>query len=86
MSQAERLKEFKKSVRNPFNVYNSLFLNLPYTEGENVGILIPFLLKQSEKGLSEGKNPTQILDAFFETYTEARSETGRIDLMFRISQ
>jgi len=86
MSQAERLKEFKKSVRNPFNVYNSLFLNLPYTEGENVGILIPFLLKQSEKGLSEGKNPTQILDAFFETYTEARSETERIDLMFRIIQ
>ncbi len=86
MSQSERLKEFDKSVRNTFNVYNSLFLNLPYTEGENVGILIPFLLQQSEKGLQEGKNPTQILEAFFEAYTDARSEKERIDLMFRIIQ
>ncbi|MEJ2161871.1 MAG: phosphoenolpyruvate carboxylase, partial [Robiginitalea sp.] len=86
MSQFERLKEFKKSVRNKFNVYNSLFLNLPYTEGEDVGILIPFLLQVSEKGLQSGKNPTEIMDAFFENYTGASSEKERIDLMFRIIQ
>ena len=63
MSQTERLKEFKKSVRNKFEVYNSLFLNLPYTEGENVGILIPFLFQKSEEGLQSGMNPAEILDA-----------------------
>ena len=59
MSQTERLKEFKKSVNNKFEVYNSLFLNLPYTEGENVGILIPFLFQKSEEGLQSGKNPAE---------------------------
>ena len=86
MSQSERLKEFKKSVHNTFNVYNSLFLNLPYTEGENVGILIPLLLQQCEQGLQSGKNPTEILDAFFANFTRAETEKDRIDLMFRIIQ
>jgi phosphoenolpyruvate carboxylase len=86
MSQTERLKEFNKSVRNKFEVYNSLFLNLPYTEGENVGILIPFLFQKSEEGLQSGMNPAEILDSFFRDFTKARSERERIDLMFRIIQ
>ncbi|MDA8685802.1 phosphoenolpyruvate carboxylase, partial [Robiginitalea sp.] len=86
MSQAERLKEFTKSVRNKFNVYNSLFLNLPYTEGENVGIYIPLLFQQCDSGLKAGKNPTEILDDFFAAFTRANTEQQRIDLMFRIIQ
>lgn len=86
MSQAERLKEFKRSVRNKFNVYNSLFLNLPYTEGENVGIYIPLLFQQCQRGLEAGKNPTEILDAFFADFTEASEERDQIDLMFNIIQ
>lgn len=86
MSQVERLKEFKKSVRNKFNVYNSLFLNLPYTEGEDIGILIPFLFQQSQQGLQSGKNPLEIMDAFFGNFTRANTERERIDLMFRIIQ
>lgn len=86
MSQAERLKEFTKSVRNKFNIYNSLFLNLPYTEGENVGIYVPLLFQQCDSGLKSGKNPTEILDDFFDRFTKATSEQQRIDLMFRIIQ
>ena len=86
MSQSERLKEFEKSVHNKFNVYNSLFLNLPYTKGESVGILIPLLFERCEEGLQSGLHPKEILDAFFENYTRARTEGERIDLMFRIIQ
>lgn len=86
MSQTERLTEFQKSVSNKFNVYNSLFLNLPYTEGEEVGILIPLLFQECEKGLKAGKHPSEILDGFFSSFTEAETEEKRIDLMFRIIQ
>ncbi|SFR31737.1 Phosphoenolpyruvate carboxylase, type 1 [Robiginitalea myxolifaciens] len=86
MSQTERLKEFKRSVRNKFNVYNSLFLNLPYAEGENVGILIPLLYQQCVRGLDSGKNPQEILDEFFTNFTTVNSHRDRIDLMFRIVQ
>ena len=86
MQQQERLAEFKKSVQNKFNVYNSLFLNLPYENIENVGMLIPLLLDQSEKGLSNGLNPKEILEHFFEYYVDIKSEKEQIDFMFRIIQ
>ncbi|WP_036155984.1 phosphoenolpyruvate carboxylase [Maribacter forsetii] len=86
MQQQERLAEFKKSVQNKFNVYNSLFLNLPYENIENVGMLIPLLLNQSEKGLSDGLNPKEILENFFENFVEIKSEKEQIDFMFRIIQ
>ncbi|MBM1108002.1 phosphoenolpyruvate carboxylase [Aurantibacter crassamenti] len=86
MPQIERLKEFKKSVNNKFNVYNSLFLNLPYQNTENVGILIPLLLHQCQEGLKAGKNPQDILEAFFQNFASLDSEKTRIDFMFRIIQ
>ncbi|TFG75363.1 MAG: phosphoenolpyruvate carboxylase, partial [Flavobacteriales bacterium] len=86
MQYSERLEEFKKSVNNKFNVYNSLFLNLPYRNIENVGMLIPLLLHQCQKGLQSGKNPQQILESFFQNYAEIGSEQDRIDFMFRIIQ
>ncbi|MBC31605.1 MAG: phosphoenolpyruvate carboxylase [Muricauda sp.] len=86
VKQSERLAEFKKSVTNRFNVYNSLFLNLPYTDMENVGILVPILLDQCEKGLKQGKDPQEILEVFFTSFAGMPDERGRIDFMFRIIQ
>ncbi len=86
MQQSERLVEFKKSVNNKFNVYNSLFLNLPYRNIENVGMLIPLMLDQCQKGLQSGKNPKEILETFFQNYVNIESEKERIDFMFRIIQ
>ena len=86
MQQKERLKEFKKSVNNKFNVYNSLFLNLPYRNIENVGMVIPLMLDQCQKGLKSGQNPKEILESFFQNYVDIASEKERIDFMFRIIQ
>ena len=86
MAHSERLVEFKKSVNNKFNVYNSLFLNLPYRDIENVGMLIPLLLDQCQKGLSSGLNPQEILEGFFANYVEIKSEKDQIDFMFKIIQ
>ncbi len=86
MPQLQRLEEFKKSVKNKFYVYNSLFLNLPYQNIENVGTLVPLLFHQCEKGLQSGKNPQEILSEFFENYANLDSEKDQIDFMFRIIQ
>ena len=86
MQQSERLVAFKKSVNNKFKVYNSLFLNLPYRNIENVGMLIPLMLDQCQKGLKEGRNPKEILEAFFESYVAIDNEKDQIDFMFRIIQ
>ncbi len=81
-----RVKEFDKSVRNKFNVYNSLFLNLPFQGISNVGMLIPLMHHVCEKGLSEGKDPQEILDFFFSMHTDLKTENEKIDFMFRVIQ
>ncbi|MEO0506161.1 MAG: phosphoenolpyruvate carboxylase [Bacteroidota bacterium] len=86
VQKEKRLEEFKKSVTNKFNIYNSLFLSLPYRNIENVGILIPVLMDQCEKGLAQGKKPQEILDAFFEHFTDFTTERERLDFMFNIIQ
>ncbi len=86
MQNSERFEVFKKAVNNKFNIYNSLLLNLPYQNIENVGMLIPLLLDQCQKGLKSGKNPQEILNSFFDNYANIASEKDRIDFMFRIIQ
>ncbi|MEO9510771.1 MAG: phosphoenolpyruvate carboxylase [Flavobacteriaceae bacterium] len=86
MQQSRRLEEFKKSVTNKFNIYNSLFLNLPYRNIENVGMLIPLLLDQCEKGLKAGKTPQEILETFFTNFVDIKDERERLDFMFKIIQ
>ena len=86
MQQTERLQTFKKTVTNKFNVYNSLFLNLPYRNIENVGMLVPVMFDRCEKGLQAGRHPQEILDAFFKNYADLDDEEEQIDFMFRIVQ
>ncbi|MEM9000888.1 MAG: phosphoenolpyruvate carboxylase [Bacteroidota bacterium] len=86
MQQSKRLQEFKKSVTNKFNIYNSLFLSLPYTDMENVGMLSPLLYEQCYRGLREGKTPQAILENFFNHFATIADEKDRIDFMFRIIQ
>lgn len=79
-------KEFEKSVKNKFNVYNSLFLNLPFRKVHNIGMFIPLLHHICKTGLESGKEPLEILDFFFNTHAEIKSEEERIDFMFRVIQ
>ncbi len=40
MNSSPRETEYKNSVQNKFNIYNSLFLSLPFQKITNIGILI----------------------------------------------
>ncbi len=84
--QSNRLKEFKTSVTNKFNIYNSLFLSLPYADMENVGMLVPLLFEHCEKGLNQGEKPQNILSSFFSSFTDFKTEKEQLDFMFRIIQ
>ncbi|MFN4145973.1 MAG: phosphoenolpyruvate carboxylase [Runella sp.] len=69
-------------VVTKYNIFNSLFLSLPFQDIYRTGTLLPLLVQASEKGFEEGKSPQQILELFFEEYAEQASESERRDLMF----
>jgi phosphoenolpyruvate carboxylase len=80
------IKEFEKTVKNKFDVYNSLFLNLPFQGISNIGVLIPLMERHCREGLEAGSDPIDILDTFFNTHANLKSENAKVDFMFRIIQ
>lgn len=86
MKNLSATKAFEKLVKNKFNLYNSLFLNLPFRGITNIGILIPLLNQSCEQGLEEGKGPLEIIESFFQIHTNLKSEKEKIDFMIRVIQ
>lgn len=86
MKISDLKKEFEKLVKNRFEVYNSLFLNLPFSKIRDTGMFIPLLQRVCKKGLQAAKDPIEILDEFFKMNSSFNSEDQKIDFMFRIIQ
>ncbi len=83
---ARSTQNFKNDVAIKFQLYNSLFLSLPFRKIENTGILLSLLLTQCEEGYDAGKTPDQILDKFFSQQTSFTETQQRLDLLFRFIQ
>lgn len=82
----EITKEFERLVKNKFELYNSLFLNLPFSNVRNTGMFIPLLHQVCKSGLESGKEPLQILDSFFQVTAGITAEQKKIDFMFWMIQ
>jgi len=86
MKTQEQVERFRQIVKNKFQIYNSLFMSLPYDKVGDIGMLLPFLRDESKKGYKSGKSPVEVLENFFESHTDLKTEKERIDLLFRIIQ
>ncbi len=84
MSDHAGLYVFEKEVKNKFDVYNSLFLNLPFRTVSNIGMLIPLLQHVCKQGLDSGRDPLWILDSFFSVHTDITAEEEKIQFMFHV--
>jgi len=87
MHREPRLDRFNNNVLAKYQVYNSIFLTLPYDEIQRTGALLPLFQEICERGYKENKNPSDIIDQFFERYGDAaNSSRERNDLLFRFIQ
>jgi phosphoenolpyruvate carboxylase len=77
---------FQDAVVTKYNIFNSLFLSLPYRGIFQTGSLLPLLTQQSEVGFQEGKSPKQIIEHFFEDLLETATPKERTDLLFAFIQ
>ncbi len=86
MINEARLEKFRQVVENKFQIYNSLFMSLPYDKMTNIGMLLPFLYEESRDGYEEGKSPEEIIEEFFKKHTEVTTEEQKQELLFKIIQ
>ncbi len=87
MLNDQRTETFRQIVDNKFQIYNSLFMSLPYDKMTNIGMLLPFLYEESKKGYEEdSKTPEEIMEEFFRSHTDLTTEEEKIELLFKIIQ
>lgn len=86
MQNEERTEKFRQIVENKFQIYNSLFMSLPYDKMTNIGMLLPFLYEESKAGYEHGKSPEEIVEEFFSKHTELQTEDQKTELLFKIIQ
>ncbi|MBK8349041.1 MAG: phosphoenolpyruvate carboxylase [Saprospiraceae bacterium] len=80
------IAQFQNDIAIKFQLYNSLFLSLPFVKIEKTGILLSVLLSHCEEGFAAGQNVEDILDSFLKNHTSFTSENDKTDLMFRSIQ
>lgn len=86
LQQTQAINAFNNLVRKKYNIYNGIFLNLPFESVSNTGVMIPLITAYIQEGLDKRLNPKELMDGFFKTHTSLRDEKEKIDFMFRVIQ
>ena len=82
----QRESIFNNEVVSRFELYNSLFLTLPFYKIKDTGTLLPLFIKHCEDGVKNLKTPAEIIKTFFDRYTQTTDSKEIIDLLFRFIQ
>jgi phosphoenolpyruvate carboxylase len=77
---------FTQAVTTRYHIYNSLFLNLPYTGIYRTGTLLPLLQQACETGYEKGKDPKAIIRKFFNDFAPNASREEQFNLLFNFIQ
>ena len=86
MNLSKKQAIFEREVLTRFELFNSLFLTLPFYQVKHTGTLLPFFTTHCERGVAEKLEPEAIIESFFGQYAQYVRESDRIDLLFRIIQ
>ena len=86
MYPATKIERFKENVELKYQLFNSIFMTLPFDDIDNTGVLLPLFTDVCEEGFAQNKSPQQIFDSFIEKYQQDSTEKEKIDLMFRFIQ
>ena len=86
MSALAKLTQFNENVLSKYQIYNSIFMTLPFDTISNTVVLLPLFYDVCKKGFKNGDNPTEIVETFFKKYQENPTEKEKKDLLFRFIQ
>ena len=86
MSTQHKSKRFDQQILSKFQIYNSIFITLPFDDISNTGELLPLFKNICENGFKKGLTPIEIIDGFFDKYLEKPKESEKISLLFKFIQ
>ncbi|MES2239181.1 MAG: phosphoenolpyruvate carboxylase [Bacteroidota bacterium] len=81
-----KIERFNQNVLSKYNIYNSVFITLPFDSIDNTGALLPLFTDVCETGFKKMETPKEIFEFFAKKYLHTDVEADNIDLMFRFIQ
>ena len=79
-------ERFQKHVLSKYQIYNSIFMTLPFDSITKTGVLLPLFEELCVSGYEQGKNPSEIVGEFFEQYRPEFDKKEQTDLLFNFIQ
>ena len=86
MARKPKIERFNEVIRSKFQIYNSLFLTLPFDSIKNTSLLLPFFKEYCESGYEKRDNPEEIINKFFNKILPNYSIKQKNELMFHFIQ
>lgn len=86
MARKTKLERFNDNVLSKFEIYNSLFLTLPFDAIAKSSLLLPLFSNHCRSGFEQKQSPSEIIERFFAMYGKEFSEKQVYDLLFSFIQ
>ena len=86
MARKTKLERFNEHVLSKFEIYNSLFLTLPFKSILKTSLLLPLFSDHCKSGYNEKKSPLFIVESFFDKYCVELTDKEKLNLMFSFIQ
>ncbi|WP_179347956.1 phosphoenolpyruvate carboxylase [Winogradskyella pacifica] len=86
MPTQPKLTRFNQNVLSKYQIYNSIFMTLPFDAVTKTGALLPLFHETCHKGFENKEDPTTIVNTFFKKYQARRSSESQVNLLFRFIQ
>ncbi len=79
-------EQFKELVAMKYQLYNGLFLTLPFEHLSNTGVQLPLFASTCREFLEKGKTPKEIIEHFFTKTHETLTFQDQINILFQFLQ
>jgi len=86
MSNHDTIQKFESEVALKYQLYNSLFLSLPFTKIEKTGLLLSLFLNYCEEQLPNSRSASELVEAFFRLQVAHFTEEEKMSLLFSFIQ
>ena len=86
MPTQPKLTRFNQNVLSKYQIYNSIFMTLPFDTITKTGALLPLFHETCQKGFEKEQDPTTIVETFFKKYQDRRSVATQISLVRTLIQ
>ena len=86
MARKPKIERFNEKILSRFQIYNSLFLTLPFKGIKQTSILMPLFADHCRKQYENNVNPNEIVISFFKKYAPEFDTIQKQDLIFSFIQ